>query len=1177
MAVSIITLNTNGLRGSDKRLGLFQWLQALSVVPDVVCLQEVHCVSDVECQSWFRSSGYLSVVSPGSNKSCGCVILYRPVLSFVKSWLDDDGRFLQCEFVYCGKSFRVVSLYAPNRNPARHDFFERVPSLLDPSVPTVVCGDFNAVFDRSLDRFGSDTADTSRESSVALSHLFESCCCVDIWRYLHPSSSCFTWTSSDGTLASRIDFVGCPYVWVSSVSSCDVIPCPFSDHCAVLFCVSVPDVVPPGPGLWKLNTSVLDDEGYVSAVTNFWSGWRNMKGLYPSLAKWWEEGKSRVKALTIRHCCRRSSVSSQRRELLSNLAAHLKSKVDEGFLSIFGVYQSVLGELAALDLDAAKGAQIRARARWVEEGETSSAYFFRLEKKRGADRWISALRDEDGSIVSSPADLCLSFSSFYSSLFTSSPTDPVAQQELLSNVSSTLSPGQALECEGSLTVDECHKALIGMAHRKAPGLDGFPMEFYVKFWSVLGPDLVDVLNSCYRSGSLSLSQRRGIITLTFKKGDRLDARNWRPISLLNVDYKIAARAIAGRLLKVIHSVVEKDQTCGVPGRYIGENVAFLRDVVSYATTFDSPVAILSLDQEKAFDRVDWGFMLSTLRTMGFGESFVNWVRLFYTNVQSAVNVNGYLSSFFSLSRGVRQGCPLSPLLYVLVSEVLAVNIRANPLIKGLSLPGVSQPLSPISQYADDTSLVVCSDPAICAVFQTYDLYERGSGSKLNMSKSKGLWLGSWSGRLDPPVNLDWTSVKIKVLGIYIGPGDLASDNWLPRISAVANVLSSWKQRLLSFRGRALVIKALALSRVWYVASLVHMPPWVLGELCRLAFDFFWKGKRDLVARSVVVQDSSVGGFSVVDVKLKVQSMLVLWVKRYVTSSSSWSAFLWFWFHSVFNSSPVDVFSRPFAFSPRALPPFYQSLLLAWRAVDGSFSPSRSALVMASSDPHQLALASSMTAKSAYLYLLSMIFAPPHCEEKFLPVFGTLYWSATWRQLHFLDLDRPVVDLSWQVAHGVLYTVDRLISFGYSHDPHCFCGPVDETPSHLFFGCPLASSVLSWLQSLMFRFSPRCPTLSCRHALFGFSPSELYVVPRVFVYLLCLLKYFVWRARNDFRFRDVRPGALPIIENTKARAKFHLVLFFKRFKSSRRRRYFHRQWGACGVVGSVEDGVFKFCL
>ena len=141
-----------------------------------------------------------------------------------------------------------------------------------------------------------------------------------------------------------------------------------------------------------------------------------------------------------------------------------------------------------------------------------------------------------------------------------------------------------------------------------------------------------------------------------------------------------------------------------------------------------------------------------------------------------------------------------------------------------------------------------------------------------------------------------------------------------------------------------------------------------------------------------------------------------------------------------------------ALSPGALPSFCQSLHLAWHAVDGSFSSSRSALVMSSSDPHQLALASNITAKSNYLYLLSVIFAPPHCEQKFLPVFGTLYWSATWRQLHFFDLDWPVVDLSWQVARGVLYIVIRLISFGYSHDHHCFCGPVNETPSHVFWMC-----------------------------------------------------------------------------------------------------------------------------
>ena len=271
--------------------------------------------------------------------------------------------------------------------------------------------------------------------------------------------------------------------------------------------------------------------------------------------------------------------------------------------------------------------------------------------------------------MSSPSDLCSSLSSFYWSLFTSSPVDASAQRILFSNVTSVLSSDQAATCEGELTVEECHQALIGMARRKTPGSDGLPMEFYIKFWNVLGGDLVSVLNSCYNSGSLSLSQRRGIISLSFKKGDRLEARNWRPISLLNVDYKLASRVLAGRLLKVIHHVVNKDQTCGVPGSFIGENVALLRDVVDYATKSNISVAILSLDQEKAFDRVDWQFMHSVLGVMGFGPSFVRWVDLFYTNVQSSVNVNGYLSSFFTLSRGVRQGCPLSPLLYVLVSEI----------------------------------------------------------------------------------------------------------------------------------------------------------------------------------------------------------------------------------------------------------------------------------------------------------------------------------------------------------------------------------------------------------------------------------------------------------------------------------------------------------------------------
>ena len=178
--------------------------------------------------------------------------------------------------------------------------------------------------------------------------------------------------------------------------------------------------------------------------------------------------------------------------------------------------------------------------------------------------------------------------------------------------------------------------------------------------------------------------------------------------------------------------------------------------------------------------------------MGFQPSFLRWVDLFYHQVPGAVNVNSYISPFCELCWGVRQGCPLSPLLYVLVAEVLASNICCDPRIVGHSIPGTPSCLSPISQYADDTTLILSIYAAIVAALEVYHRYEQGSGSKLNLAKSKGLWLGAWMGRTDPPVPFDWSVTKLKVLGVVIGPGSSDEDNWRPHIDAVVGVLNAWR-------------------------------------------------------------------------------------------------------------------------------------------------------------------------------------------------------------------------------------------------------------------------------------------------------------------------------------------------------------------------------------------------
>ena len=312
-----------------------------------------------------------------------------------------------------------------------------------------------------------------------------------------------------------------------------------------------------------------------------------------------------------------------------------------------------------------------------------------------------------------------------------------------------------------------------------------------------------------------------------------------------------------------------------------------------------------------------------------------------------------------------------------------------------------------------------------------------------------------------------------------------------------------------------------------------MPPWVLRKLSGLVFSFFWSGKRELLSRLVVTQPSSLGGFSVVDVKFKVWSLLGQWVKQFASSPSGWVSFMSFWFRSCFDASPLEVFSDPSSFAPSLLPPFYGSLLTAWQKLGVSFSVSHRSLVFSSLCPHLVSLVSCMTTKSCYSYLLSENVVQPHCVMKFASSFGRLHWHTTWRSLSFFDLDRQVIDLNRKIAHGVLYTAQRLVSFGLSVPLSCFSGAPVESLEHLLFSCPLAQSVLSWLQSLMFSFSPMCPAILCRHVLFGFSSDDLCVTPRIFAYLLNVCKFVIWQPQNDYHFHDTPPGATPVVIKVKA--------------------------------------------
>ena len=180
------------------------------------------------------------------------------------------------------------------------------------------------------------------------------------------------------------------------------------------------------------------------------------------------------------------------------------------------------------------------------------------------------------------------------------------------------------------------------------GLDGLPLEFYRVFWTLLSKDFVQVAYEVLQSGSLAVSQHTGVIQLLYKKGKRSDLNNWRPISLLNVDYKIISKALANRLKRVLPQIIYENQLCCILDRTIFENCSIMCDAIHLCETTNTPAVVISLDQKKAFDGVSWEYMLAALEKFGFGPVFRSWIRALYQQVDSHVIVNNWLTSKITL-------------------------------------------------------------------------------------------------------------------------------------------------------------------------------------------------------------------------------------------------------------------------------------------------------------------------------------------------------------------------------------------------------------------------------------------------------------------------------------------------------------------------------------------------
>ena len=307
--------------------------------------------------------------------------------------------------------------------------------------------------------------------------------------------------------------------------------------------------------------------------------------------------------------------------LLTNRLIRLRQRLVDGDISVANSICDVESHLKALHEERIQGIIVRSRAEWIEDGEHPSRYFFKLQTIKSQKCHISSVCNSNGVKVFSQQEFERAHVDFYSHLFSEEPIDLNTQNDLLSSLSRHLSSDQASLCEGQVTLEEITSAVKKINTNKAPGPDGLSVEVYVKFWDILGPHLVNVFKACSEAGEMCSSMKTSNTRVIFKKGDRKSLKNWRPISLLNVDYKICSKALSVRLSKVLKFIVDPDQTCSVPGQRISSNLHILRDILDYINRTNETGILISLDQEKAFDRVNHTFLQHLLVRLGFGPSF----------------------------------------------------------------------------------------------------------------------------------------------------------------------------------------------------------------------------------------------------------------------------------------------------------------------------------------------------------------------------------------------------------------------------------------------------------------------------------------------------------------------------------------------------------------------------
>ncbi len=642
-----------------------------------------------------------------------------------------------------------------------------------------------------------------------------------------------------------------------------------------------------------------------------------------------------------------------------------------------------------------------------------------------------------------------------------------------------------------------------------------------------------MINEIEQSGQLAPCQNMGVITLLYKAGDRTDLSNWRPITVLNADYKIIEKVLGHRLKNVLDRIIHSDQKAYLKNRQIGENVRLNEDIIYYCEAYNKPGAVMYVDQSKAFDRVNQEWMLMVLEHYGFGEKFRKWINILYKNAKSAIFTNGFLSECVHIERGVRQGSPLGPYLYILQSEPLAQTIRNDVSIKGISIPGSEHEIK-LAAFADDTQGYISTMESIDRWIYHLDVYSKASGAVINADKTSGTLLGTLKNDHSKDHLIRWDEGPIKALGVNQGTNKDEVEFWRKKIVKMKQQLNMWKMRGLTLTGKTYLLRSVGLSTLLYAAEIQAVPKHVKTEVEDIIWNFIWDGKIDKVKRDICMRTVSEGGINAPDFASMIKvSRLKMLSKMIAEGEETWKILPRFFLGVGSKSCLLETKE-----GHGRLPAFYKECVDAWHELKCEKKPKLKTIIdwLKPADENILSRQSKIEIKlpdekwcsieQISKSKLQSVIKPSGDLSKNEIMWEQLEPKIDWPQVYDImslkTLSRKAREFHWKIINRAVYTESKLKHWVDSDGTCCLCGSEEETLMHMLVECEMVEDFWVTVIRLIrkhanqFQYSDGRVILGCTNLNTTMSRDEQTLANTI----ILNAKWIVWKRRCIQRYEGV---------------------------------------------------------